>query len=219
MINRLSTCDISEPTPSGCLSGSSGVSSKGKEPKDECGVFVFTTNKTETKSKIIEGAKNALEGVLKHQELSVNEDTLHVGNHYGLSLIHLPCEIASLKVGMAIVEAELGSTWDELASTREEAVVHLERTSSLETRIGDITELSEAYKNICHWFIDTYMQSKTLGMPVHIRKQIQEGNTTAHNGEAKTDMDLFCDTKRGKDITLLKVLYGFFLLMVGTLSK
>jgi len=214
MINRLIACDISEPTTSCYISGLSGLSSKGKDPKDKLGVFVFTTTKTARKPKMIEGAKHVLERVLNHTELSVNDNTLYVGNHSGLTLIHLPGEIASLKVRMAIVEAKPGSTWDEFASTREEAAVHLERTSSLETRIGDLTELLDAYKNICHQFIDTYMQSKTLRMAAHIRKQIQEGNTTAHGGDAKSDTDLYCDAKQGKDITILKVLYGFFPLMV-----
>lgn len=139
---------------------------------------------------MIEGAKQVLVGVLEHDELSVNEYTLHLGTHRGLSLIHLPGEMVSLKVRIAIVEAEHGSTWDELATTREEAPVHLVRRSSLETPIGDVREWLDVDKNIRHRFIDTYMQSKTLGMAAHIRKQIQEGNTTAYSCDAKSNMNL-----------------------------
>jgi len=219
MINRLMACYISEPTTSCCISGSTGPSSKGKEREDECGVIVFTTTETATKPEMIEGAKRALEGVLEQEELSVNDDPLHVGNHRGLSLIHLPGEIASIKVRMAIVEAELGSTRDELASTREEAAVHLERTSFLETRIGDLTASLDAYKKIRHRFIDTYIKSKTPGMAAHTRKQIQEGNIAAHGGDAKSDADLYRDGKQRNDIKIFKELYGFYPAMVWTFSK
>ncbi|PUU75126.1 hypothetical protein B9Z19DRAFT_921971, partial [Tuber borchii] len=201
MIERLNTRSLSKSTT---------LSSKGKEPaspenlEDTCGAIIVTTTKITNEPEMIEGVEQALKDVLLQEELYIEHEPLTVGNQRGISLIHLPREMAIVKT--------------ELADTKMHAAALAKRVFSLENQVKDLTLSSVEYKKIRHRFLTLYGEITTPELTPLARKQIKEGNAAAHGGDAKTDAELYRGGNERKDVKIFSELYGFIPQVVWVLT-
>ncbi|PUU72694.1 hypothetical protein B9Z19DRAFT_921555, partial [Tuber borchii] len=172
--------------------------------EDTCGAIILTATKITTEPEMIEGAEQALRDVLDQKELYIEHEPLTVGNQRGISLIHLPREMAIVKT--------------ELADTKMHATALEKRVFSLENQVRDLTISSVAYQQIRHRFLTRYGEITTPDLTPLARKQIQQGNAAAHGGDAKTDAELYRGSNERNDVDIFLDLYGFLPQVVWALT-
>ncbi|KAL9640853.1 MAG: hypothetical protein Q9164_000011 [Protoblastenia rupestris] len=84
---------------------------------------------------------------------------------------------------------------------------HQKRISSLESRVGHLTQSSEGYLSIRRRFLDIYKRDIKVIEKLKSLKAIREGNLIAYEGDALGDAVLF-DRDQRTDRSIYRELYG-----------
>ncbi|KAL7275212.1 hypothetical protein RUND412_001861 [Rhizina undulata] len=166
-----------------------------------CDAILATRSELGEEETMKADTKDAFEQALEELHVGVVRGEMVVGNRRGLNL-------AGLSTRVRILE-------DEVAGQKEKATLQKEKTTLQEAEIAELKDqvltlrLSmKEYRRVRNWFISTFKRDKLNNADGSDIKSIQEGNVTAHGGDAIVNALLYKGPDGRRDASAFEKLYG-----------